>query len=427
VSNGNGSQSLDRYFFLSYAHTAPLAGSEPEPADYWVQMVFEDLSEAVRGAAGLSPGTQVGFFDGLLGAGADWKSQTTRELAAAQVFVPLCAPRYFAMSWPGREWACYATRLADEPTDEPSPHIVPALWAPMSWPAGPANAPNPLLHFEDIPEYAENGLRVLKILSLYGGQYQSVISRLARQIVDVAHTAPLAAGPVPQLDEVSSAFRFKGIEDDFVIAVAAPTRSTVSPDRAVSWYGDKSTDWRPFGEHEQMRLADHALNAAERLSFTTAVVGVGAVSEAVTGTPVIVLIDPWIAETAGQDTAALDGLRRLYADSRERRWVLPLVVLNEDDPESATCRTALIERLLCILGEMGAPLMEGSQGRNTVVTSIDDFARAMPVLVAEAERRYLRYNPLFPDAATGVRRPVLGGSFADSDDDEWERPDDRDA
>lgn len=71
--------------------------------------------------------------------------------------------------------------------------------------------------------------------------------------------------------------------------------------------------------------------------------------------------------------------------------------------------------------------MEGSQGRNTVVTSIDDFARAMPVLVAEAERRYLRYSPVFSDDATGVRRPMLGGSFATSDGYEWERPDDRDA
>jgi len=427
VSKGTDTDSLDRYFFLSYAHTAPLAGSGPEPADYWVQAVFEDLSEAVRRAAGLEPGGQVGFFDGLLGAGMDWKTHISRELAAARVFVPLCSPRYFAMSWPGREWACFAARLVDEPPDEPSPHIVPVLWAPMPWPFGPANTPDPLPPAGPVPEYAENGLRALKMLNLYGAQYKSVVSRLGRRIAEAARSAPSSARRPAQLDQVASAFRYKGVEDDFVVAVAAPTRATVPPGRARSWYGDTSADWRPFGDREQLRLADHALDAAERLSFTSSAVGVGAAAEAAAGAPAVVLIDPWIAESAEPGNAALDGLRRLYGGARRQPWVLPLVVLNEDDPESASRRADLTERLVCILEEIGAPLTEGSQGRNTVVTSIDEFAQAMPVLVAEAERRFLRYSPVFPDGASGPRRPVLGGSHAASDGTELERPDARGA
>jgi FxsC-like protein len=416
VSTKNGDSAVSSYFFLSYAHTAPLAGAEPEPADYWVRKVFDDLSEAVCEAAGLARGSRVGFFDGLLDAGADWKARTTQELGAAEVFVPLYSPRYFAMSWPGREWSSYSARLADEPPDEPSAHIMPVLWAPMAGSAGPSAAPDPLSIVDDVPEYAENGLRALKMLNLYGEQYTKVVSRLGRWIVDIARQRPLGSSRVPPLDEVPSAFRYKGADDDFVVAVAAPTRATAPPGRAVSWYGEKSTDWHPFGEREQLRLADHAVTAAERLDFSTAVLSVGAAADERSATPSVVLIDPWIAEPVRDRNDALDDLRRLYAGGRHRPWALPLIVLNADDQESADRRRPLIARLTRILEEVGAPLVHDSWGESTVITSIEEFAQAIPALVAEAERRYLRHSPDFSDIPGDGGRPELGA--APSSDDE---------
>jgi FxsC-like protein len=426
VSTNNGDNPVNSYFFLSYAHTAPLAQAEPEPTDYWVQKVFDDLSEAVRSAAKLGPGSRVGFFDGLLEAGADWKARAAQELGAAEVFVPLYSPRYFAMSWPGREWACFVARLPDQSPDEPDAHIVPVLWAPMAGSTSPTIAPDPLSIVYNVPEYAQNGLRALKMLNLYDDKYREVISRLGRKIVDVARRQPLDPSPALALDDVTSAFRHKGTEDDFIVAVAAPTRATVPSNRAASWYGDESTDWHPFGAREQLSLADHAVPAAERLNFRTAVLGVGEAADAVATTPAVVLIDPWIAEpTAGGLSGTLENLRRLYAGDRQRHWALPMIVLNADDSESQARRRLLIERLTRILEDVGAPLVQASWVESTVVTSIEEFAQAIPALVAEAERRYLRYSPDFTDDPDEEGRPVAAAP--PSDDEVWERPDDSDA
>lgn len=410
------------YFFLSYAHTAPLAGAVAEPFDYEVKQVFDDLSGAVRRVARLGPDTRVGFFDGLIEAGADWKSRTTAELGLAEVFVPLYSPRYFSMSWPGREWACFGERLTEEPADAPSAHIVPVLWVPLAGAVGPANGPDPLSIVNDVPEYAENGLRALKMLNLYNHEYHAVIARLAEKIVETVRESPLGPSRVSPLHQVASAFRHKSDEDDFVVAVAAPTRSTVPLGRTDSWYGDESTHWRPFGEHEQLDIAEYAVTVAERLDFSTAVRAVGSAADYIATTPAVVLIDPWIAESVkGSESEALRGLRELYSGKRQRLWALPVLALNASDPQSKSRQTQLTGQLMRILREIGVEPVEA--GRGGVVTSIDEFAQLLPALVADAERRFLRHgmNPL--NHPSGGGRPGTGAVAPSPDSDARERPD----
>lgn len=423
MSARNKDQRAFPYFFLSYAHSAPLAGFQPEAPDYWVQRVFEDLCDAVCRAAGLDQGSPVGFFDGLQDPGADWNARAVDVLSEAQVFVPLYSPRYFTMSWPGREWACFTERLARtgiETQDEPSSHIIPVLWAPLTRATVlPKNAPDTSATIDDMPDYTENGLRALRMLNLYAEQYTRVVDRIGGRIVETVHERWLCHHPVPRLDQVSSAFRYKGLDDDFIVAIAAPTRTTVPWGRSsASWYEQESTGWRPFGEHEQLRLGDHAESVAERLNFSTAVLSAGAAADEVAAKPAVVLIDPWIAAGPdGAENSAVRDLRGLYASGRTRSWVLPVLVLNVDDAESQARKDELIARARHILREVGAPPAESAQRGDDVITSMDDFARMMPVLVAEAERRYLH------DYLSGEDRPGLGGGFAAFDDEVWERPD----
>ena len=106
-----------RYFFLSYAHSPPLAsgwtgtGSASSDPDRWVRQFFLDLSESVREHASPRSGLAPGFFDHGISPGLDWKTSITEALGTAEVFVPLYSPRYFAWSWPGREWACFSDRM----------------------------------------------------------------------------------------------------------------------------------------------------------------------------------------------------------------------------------------------------------------------------------------------------------------------------
>lgn len=398
------------YFFLSYAHTAPLA-DVPEPVDYWVRSLFNDLCEAVRAAARLGSGVRVGFFDGELEAGADWKARIVEELGVAEVFVPLYSSRYFAMSWQGREWSCFTTRLTDEPPEEPSDHIVPILWAPMFGASAPPLAPDALMPkiARGIPEYGENGLRALKALNIYGNRYDTIVSRLGDTIVRVARDRPLGKGLVPPLDQVDSAFKRKNEDDGFVIVVAAPTRATAPLGRSGAWYGEDSTDWRPFGDRERLRLADYAVAVAERLNLSTSLLSVGEAAEALGDSPAVVLIDPWITiESKGAESDALRDLRRLFSSER-RQWTAPLIVVSPEDAESEARRRQLVHRAERILGEVGAPSAEPAWRVGGVVTSIDGFARAMPALVAEAERRYLRFSQHFPDDDSGARLPRFGG------------------
>jgi FxsC-like protein len=414
------------YFFLSYAHTAPLA-LDREPTDYWVAAVFEDLSAAVREAAGLDRQRPVGFFDGLLKASEDWKARVSFELGGANVFVPLYSARYFSMTWPGREWTYFTGRWNGGPAEDPRGHIVPVLWAPMAGAAGPPDRPDPLSLLPEVPEYAENGLRALKMLNHFREQYAQVISALAGRILGAAHEPPLGRAAASSIDQVASAFQYKGVEDDFVIAVAAPDRSALPADRGADCYGEEAIDWSPFAELGELRLAEHPLAVAERLSFNTSVVDVQEAADGLLATPGIVLIDPWIAAPSAEgengESEALQGLRELYARPEPRIWALPVLVLNDRDPESTACQNDLVQRITRILEELHAPLAETSGNGEYVVTSYGGFDEVIPGLVAEAERRYLRYGPEFPNDLSGEGRPSSGGGSSSLDSDGWEQRD----
>lgn len=399
-------------FFLSYAHTAPLAGARQAPVDHWVKTLFEDLSAAVQQADPTVPDDGVGFFDGLLTAGEDWGERITGALGEAEVFVPLCSPGYFAMSWPGREWSCFDSRLAGRPEAQARRHIIPVLWAPLSRPKRMPVDVDLLSLAPDRPAYAENGLRALNMLARYRDTYHEVVGRLARSIVATARSSPLGASTVQPVNSYPSAFHSGEALDDFIVAVAAPTADTVPDGRDTGPYGDRAIDWRPFGDRERLSLADHAVIVAERLNFSTSVLAAADAVRVPVDTPAVVLIDPWITEGGG-DEAQLDNLRRLFEGER-RHWTLPLVVLDPADAQSERDGGRLLGQLDRVLDEIGALTSETAERGAEGITTIGDFVAVMPVMVTEAERQYIKHSRDFrqagqePPGADARNRPLDG-------------------
>lgn len=399
-------------FFLSYAHTAPLDGEERAPTDYWVSKLFDDLSAAVRAAIPGGSTRRVGFFDGLLPAGGDWKARITRELGAAEVFVPLCSPSYFAMSWPGQEWSCFASRLAGKSADQARRHIAPILWTPLSRGQRTPGGIDPNSFAAERSEYAQNGLRALKMLTIYQESYRAVVAELAREIVRSAREIPLGPSIVDPLDSFPSAFRTEDSPADFLVAVAAPTEGTVPRGRDGRPYGRTSTDWRPFGDVERLRLAEYAVAAAERLDFSTLALGATEASRVGPSTPAVVLIDPWIAETGAEDSQVA-ALRQLF-DPERRQWTLPLVVLDSTDTQSDKDREQLLDNLRRVLDSAGALTTEAARRGARGVGSIEEFATVMPVMVTEAERQYIKHSSDF----RRTDAPAAGDDRARRPDDE---------
>ncbi len=387
------------YFFLSYAHSPSLTGDWGADPDRWVQSLFKDLTAAVAELAhhGSEPAPEYGYIDKQTPVGSDLKSELTGALSRCQVFVPLYSPRYFAMSWPGREWACFEDRLKATGLQNPSRRIVPVLWIPLLDQRTMADLPGPIGADPGSP-YAENGLRALLRLHPYEREYRAIVRRLATQIVDLAELTPIPPSPARHIDEVPSRFPPEDGTAVFTVTVAAPTLRAVPDGQDGRFYGHESEGWRPFPERQQVSLADYVLNTAERLDFAVEVSDVGKAKNPSSGGPGVVLIDPWITADDNGRAALLGFLRNLPS------WVLPVVVRAASaNPRGAALADELADILNAPRAERGGVVQRAIEG----VDSLETFVALMPVLVAEAEREYLRHGPLRGGTPPAGGRPRL--------------------
>jgi FxsC-like protein len=180
-------------FFISYAHG---------PDDGHVRRLFEDLSAELRRHGMPAAGDEVGVLDSDVGTGEDWQQRLAEALASCKVFIPIYSPRYFTSQWCGREWEAFTTRRlrASEPAA-----VLPVQWVPMQDlppPARDLRAPTVELG----QAYAERGLYGLIRTRRFRDEYESFVTRLAGQVVDMARRHPLPPAAPVRLDEVPSAF-----------------------------------------------------------------------------------------------------------------------------------------------------------------------------------------------------------------------------
>jgi FxsC-like protein len=396
------SGSRGTYFYLSYAHSAPLTAYRRSDPDQWVRRFFHDLQDAVAFRASPRPVLAPGFYDQDIPIGADWKAVLTQALGRAEVFVPLYSPGYFARQAPGREWACFRQRLIKAGVDDPLSRFVPVLWVPLPSDRHPPGLPEALTMGATEPAYAENGMRALLRLTPYQASYRQVVGQLAARIVGLAEQAPVGPSVVPDLDETASAFSPDGVAAVFSVTVAAPARSSLplGPDPAC--YGDRGVGWRPFPREQELSLASYAVQLAEQLDFAVLVADLEAPSYVPGQRPGVILIDPWCAADHETWRALCSYLRDLPP------WVLPLIVLGSTGRTDAADQA---RRARAVADEAGTGNSEAARRGLEGVSSLREFFALMPLLVAEAERQYLRHGPRLPSAARPEVRPRLAGSW----------------
>jgi aminoglycoside 3-N-acetyltransferase len=166
----------------------------------------------------------------------------------------------------------------------------------------------------------------------------------------------------------------------FTIETAAPGTDTGAAGHDSKGYGGGEAGWRPFPGQEDT-LTEYARQIAERLDFKVEVSGIKTVHDETTRRPGVILIDPWfVADEAGRSAleAAVDQLPR---------WVLPLMVL--DQPADPVTQKLAVQ-VRDILASAGALLTESSRRGARGVSSLREFRAVMRMLVAEAEKQYLR-------------------------------------
>jgi FxsC-like protein len=387
----NGARAPGGYFFLSYAHFPPLAGSleehQPDPPDEWVRTFFRDLTEAVRESASPPPPQAPGFFDQEIPLGSDWKAVLSQALGRAEVFVPLLSPDYLTKSWPGREWACFEKRMKSSGVGEPLRRFAPVLWIPLPASQRPdgLNAALDLAPPVAAKAYRENGLRALLRLTPYQPWYEMIVNRLAMRIVDLAERTPTGPSAV-DIDQVPEG-KFTGDANlpSFTIMVVAPESPDLPAGADPTAYGPAARAWRPFARDQQeLSLAEYAQVVAEQLDFAVEVVDVGkAKDDDFSGKPGVVLIDPWyVADAEGRDIFG-------EVAAKLKPWTLPVLITTADpraEPSAERVRAALEEEHI----SGSEPARRGLEG----VNSMKEFFDLMPFLVTQAEREYLRRGPI---------------------------------
>jgi FxsC-like protein len=397
----NEPSSHGSYFYLSYAQSPPLAGKVRADPDHWVRDFHRDLTSAVQSQASPNSGLGPGLFDQEIPPGADWKASLTAALSTAEVFVPLYSPGYFAMSWPGREWACFQQRLLNAGVENPLRRFAPVLWTPLPWELDPPGLREAMKDADR--EYADNGLRTLLRLQLYRPSYERVVGQIAGRVVDLAENFPLGPSAAPDIDHVPSEFQTEASGAYFAVTVAAPTISDLPQGRSRRGYGDSRVDWRPYPGDQELPLAQHAAQIAEQMDLAVLTTSIEKQGDEQTTRPGVILIDPWfVAAEAGRDSleSYVRGLPR---------WVLPLLVLDAE-PDSRSIQLADLVRGM--LSEKPRARVDVAERAVRGVSSLGDFAAVMPVLAAEAERQYLRHGPVQRSVPRAARPRLADGPSA---------------
>jgi FxsC-like protein len=231
-----------------------------------------------------------------------------------------------------------------------------------------------------------------------GDLYREVVGRMGAKIVEIAERDPIEPvepDKVGDIEKAPSAFPSERRLPVFRIEVAAPTTTNAPESSDPRAYGDSSWDWRPFAQ-QQLSLAEYARQVTERFDFDVRVGEASLAGDLVERRPGIIVIDPqFIAHQAGREALA-------EVAAKLPRWVLPLVVV--DRPED-TRTQKLAEGVFDILSKAKARLTESARRGAHGVESLDAFVATVPVLVAEAEKQYLRRNNRVqsPRSARGSR------------------------
>jgi FxsC-like protein len=410
------------YFFLSYAHRAGLGPDDEFRRDRLVGRFREDLAEAVRAlvrgsAAAAEPVGRDTSADDDTPPG-----RVSRALARCGSFVALYSNEYFSSEHCGKEWRAFANRIeADRMLRRGRAQaIIPVLWQPVSDDALPACARElraPRLELG--PAYSKYGLNyLLRHLPEYRGEYEAVVLRLARRIMDVVeHEAPARATRSVEFVGLDDAFRRPG--DPAVpiphmkILIAAPSAARLPRGADPALYGPRPRDWRPFLPGFDRPIADVAVGFAESRGLRGLVEDFEHSAElrpgAVPSAPTLLIIDAW----AAQDPPLRRVLGEFDGRADTKSWIRPMVVWNRDNPSNRLHAADLDARLTIVLERCRGRYRSCAPRVLDGLETVDDFVGELPDVVREAERRYFAElshdRPSIPAGAQPPGRPRFRG------------------
>ncbi|MGW6916094.1 TIR-like protein FxsC [Kitasatospora sp. NPDC054939] len=277
------------YFYLSYAHT-PRTG---EGSVHWERRLFLDLCEEILQLTTVPAGAPVGVMDDSPELGERWRERA-RELATCRVFVPLFSPRYFGSELCGKEWQAFARRpvYPSSVGAERTSAIVPVLWAPPArLRLPPVASALQLSHVGFGPDYGTEGMNALMRLSYYRPSYEVALHRLARRIVEVAESTVVPVGRSLDLADLPSAFPAPRPHNELRILVLSCRRAELPSGRDPRHYGERRTDWNPFGPAATGSLADRVAWAVRSLGYRPTVEELGADGGGPQDAPALLLLD----------------------------------------------------------------------------------------------------------------------------------------
>lgn len=180
-------------FFLSYAN-ATWGGVEGQRGpDQRIIKFFNDLSENVAQLVSRPVGSDPGFMDRSIAAGAYWTDELLAALGRCKAFVALLSDPYIASHWCRMEWYAFSQRKVTRTTgDGKVAHsgIIPVIWTPV-----PDHRLPPAV--TEVERFSPRGLPDVHIAAryeangVYGllrmGQddlYEVLVWRLARRIAE---------------------------------------------------------------------------------------------------------------------------------------------------------------------------------------------------------------------------------------------------
>ncbi|NUT22502.1 MAG: hypothetical protein HOV77_25300 [Hamadaea sp.] len=154
-------------FFVSYASPVPSNADTRSPwPSHGVAPFYADLCRLLGVLTGGRRPVR-GFLDLDLPDGVDLDDARRRAMDSARVFVPLYSPVYFRRL--PAEYAVFHQREVA---------VLPVLWTAFGTGEHAAET-EAALEVVDDPQYAENGLRALRMLKAYDESYAVVMEALA--------------------------------------------------------------------------------------------------------------------------------------------------------------------------------------------------------------------------------------------------------
>jgi FxsC-like protein len=398
--------------------------------DAFVQQFFNDLSDEVRGRAGVDHKQPVGFLDtASIPLGARWNTELTNALSTCQCFLALTSPNYLLSSFCGKEFQAFTTRLHEYERHHQiwPPALLTVQWFPTR------NLPETVNRFQrrtaDLgQDYKQHGLRPLLKLSHLRDAYQRCIFTLAEHIVRTAEAHRIPKLPTHfTVDALPNAFHLDGDRPDtppavaesddhwsgspryvyFVIAACNRDEAGTTARQHLDFYGPNFADWTPYrpeipqpiGQHVTEIAADrHLASEVRNVDDLDALIDYAMAHNQI----VILLVDAWATLLPRYRTAL-----SAY-DRRNEPTTAVLVPSNSTDKETMSNQMVLSTGL--------AQTFPRNMIRNDRemfrinISTAEDFRTELERVLAVAENRLYKYGIVYrTPPAPGRIRPTLEG------------------